>query len=268
MGTAPGTTSRTAPDDRTTRSGQTALGRKTTPINQPTQVDQATQVDRATQQTTQVDRTAQGRRRILIGPLVGGLAVLVSIAVAATLIVTGGGDTAPWNTFPGNVAAPFRMDYPSAWGAAKTNADQWMIASPAVEEFDALFAVPGNADWSKVDPIIGGQPERATGVFAQVSNALSTSDSPEELQDGLKLALPGTVAYTGAPVPTSVGAKPAFQIGGVMSDPQQGGRLDFSAYLVRQDSGDTTVLITFFCPPARCDRQLIDHMINTVTFRS
>jgi hypothetical protein len=210
-----------------------------------------------------------GKRKIPVGPLIGGLAVLVSMAVAATLILTKGGDTTTaWRAYPGTVAAPFTMAYPSAWGDAKTSADQWMIASPATEEFDALFAVPGNGDWSKVDPIIANRPERAAGVFAQVSNTLSTSDSPEELQDGLKLALPGTVAYTSAPAPTTVGAKPAFQIGGVMNDPQQGGRLDFSAYLVRQDTGETSVLITFFCPPARCDQQLIAHMINTVTFTS
>lgn len=214
-------------------------------------------------------QAAPARRRLPLGPLIGGLAVLVSIAVAAALLLTRGGDTAAtWNTYPGSTAAPFTMAYPSTWGEARTNGDQWMIASPAVGEFDALFAVPGNTDWSKVNPIITGQPERATGVFAQVSNALSTSDSPMELQEGLSPALPGTVAYTGVPTPTTVGAKPAFRIDGVLSDPQQAGRLDFSAYLVRQDTAGTTVLITFFCPPAKCDRNLIDHMVNTVTFKS
>ncbi len=212
---------------------------------------------------------AGGGRRLPLGPLIGGLAVLVSIAVAATLILTKGGDTsAPWNTYPGSTAAPFTMAYPSTWGEARTNADQWMIASPAVGEFDALFAVPGNTDWSKVNPVIANRPERAVGVFAQVSNTLSTSDSPTELQESLQSSLPGTVGYTGAPMPTTVGGRPAFRLDGVLGDPAQtgapGGRLDFSAYLVREGQDGMTTLITFFC--ARCERQLIDHMINTVAF--
>lgn len=212
---------------------------------------------------------AGGRRRMPLGPLIGGLAVLVSIAVAATLILTRGGDTsAPWNTYPGSTAAPFTMAYPSTWGEARTNADQWMIASPAAGEFDALFAVPGNTDWSQVGPVIANRPEQAVGVFAQVSNTLSTSDSPMELQESLQSSLPGTVGYTGVPMPTTVGGRPAFRLDGVLVDPAQpgapGGRLDFSAYLVRGGRDGTTTLITFFC--ARCERQLIDHMINTVAF--
>ncbi|WP_327044905.1 protein kinase [Microbispora sp. NBC_01189] len=221
-----------------------------------------------TQATVAAGTAPAARRRIPLGPLIGGLAVLTAIAVAATLLLTRGGDTAAtWNTYPGSTAAPFTMAYPSTWGEARTNADQWMIASPAVDEFDALFAVPGNTDWSKVDPIINGQPDRARGVFAQVSNTLSTSDSPMELQDSLQTAFPGTAAYTGVPSPTTVGAKPAFLIEGVLSDPQQGGRLDFYAYLVRQGDTGTTVLITFFCPSGKCDRGLMDHMVNTVSFK-
>ncbi|WP_204283353.1 serine/threonine-protein kinase [Microbispora amethystogenes] len=219
-------------------------------------------------QATVAAGAAPARRRLPLGPLIGGLAVLTAIAVAATLLLTRGGDTAAtWNTYPGSTAAPFTMAYPSTWGEARTNADQWMIASPAVDEFDALFAVPGNTDWSKVDPIITGQPDRARGVFAQVSNTLSLSDSPMELQDSLQTAFPGTVAYTGVPSPTTVGAKPAFLVEGVLSDPQQGGRLDFYAYLVRQGDSGQAVLITFFCPSGKCDRGLIDHMVNTVTFK-
>ncbi|MCT9929994.1 protein kinase [Planotetraspora sp. A-T 1434] len=213
--------------------------------------------------------SAAPTRKFPVGPVIGGLVLLVCLAVAATLIFARGGDTAAtWNTYPGSVAAPFTMAYPSTWGQAKTSADQWMIASPATDEFNALFAVPGNTDWSKVNPIIAKQPERAAGVFAQVSNTLSTSDSPIELQQSLQSALPGTVGFSGVPVATTVGAKPAFKIAGLVSDPQQGGRLDFQAYVVRQDTGDTTVLITFFCAPGRCDQQLIEHMVNTVAFTS
>ncbi|GGO09873.1 hypothetical protein GCM10010116_19800 [Microbispora rosea subsp. aerata] len=210
-----------------------------------------------------------GRRRVPLGPLIGGVAVLVAIAVAASLLITRGGNTAAtWNTYPGSTAAPFSMAYPSSWGEARTNADQWMIASPAVDEFDALFAVPGNSDWSRVNPIITGEPERATGVFAQVSNALSTSDSPMELQESLGPALPGVTTYYGVPTPTTVGARPSFRIEGVLSDPRQAGRLDFVAYVVRQGDYGTSVLITFFCPAGRCDRSAIDHMVNTITFTS
>ncbi|WP_226874669.1 serine/threonine-protein kinase [Microbispora sitophila] len=221
-------------------------------------------------QATVASAASRGNRRGLpLGPLIGGVAVLVSIAVAAALLLTRGGDTAAtWNTYQGSTAAPFTMSYPSAWGEARTNADQWMIASPAVDEFNALFAVPGNTDWSKVNPIITGHPDRATGVFAQVSNTLSTSDSPMELQESLGPALPGVTTYYGVPTPTTVGARPAFRIEGVLSDPQQAGRLDFSAYVVRQGDAGTTVLVTFFCPAGRCDRSLIDHMVNTITFTS
>ncbi|WP_182904542.1 serine/threonine-protein kinase [Microbispora sp. H13382] len=220
-------------------------------------------------QATVASAASPGRRRGLpLGPLIGGLAVLVSIAVAAALLLTRGGDAAAtWNTYPGSTAAPFTMAYPATWGEARTNADQWMIASPAVDEFDALFAVPGNTDWSKVNSIITAHPDRATGVFAQVSNTLSTSDSPLELQESLGPALPGVTTYYGVPTPTTVGAKPAFRIEGVLSDPQQTGRLDFSAYVVRQSDAGTTVLIAFFCPAGRCDRPLIDHMVNTITFK-
>ncbi|MFI9570114.1 serine/threonine-protein kinase [Microbispora rosea] len=212
----------------------------------------------------------QGHRRGLpLGPLIGGLAILVSIAVAATLLLTRGGDTAAtWNTYPGSTAAPFTMSYPSAWGEATTNADQWMIASPAVNEFNALFAVPGNTDWSKVTPIITGQPDRAAGVFAQVSNTLSTSDSPMELQESLGPALPGVATYYGVPVPTTVGARPAFRIEGVLSDPQQASRLEFITYVVRQGDTGTTVLITFFCPAGKFNQSNIDHMVNSITFTS
>ncbi len=69
-------------------------------------------------------------------------------------------------------------------------------------------------------------------------------------------------------MPTTVGGRPAFRLDGVLGDPAQtgapGGRLDFSAYLVREGQDGMTTLITFFC--ARCERQLIDHMINTVAF--
>jgi len=221
-------------------------------------------------QATVASAGAQGQRRGLpLGPLIGGLAILVSIAVAAALLLTKGGDTAAtWNTYPGSTAAPFTMSYPSSWGEAKTNADQWMIASPAVDEFNALFAVPGNTDWSKVNAIIKDQPDRAAGVFAQVSNTLSTSDSPMELQESLGPALPGVTTYFGVPTPTTVGAKPAFRIEGVLSDPQQAGRLEFIAYVVRQGDTGTTVLITFFCPPGKFNQSNIDHMVNSIAFTS
>ncbi|MEW9527785.1 protein kinase [Microbispora sp. NPDC049125] len=209
------------------------------------------------------------RRRFPYGPVIGGLAVLVSVAVAATLLLTRGGDTAAtWKTYPGTTAAPFKMNYLAAWGDAKTNSDQWMIASPARDDFEALFAVPGNTDWSKVDPIISGHPERATGVFAQVSNTLSTSDSPVDIQQSLQSSLPGNVGYGGAPLAATIGARPGFKISGVLTDPQQTTSLKFTTYLVRQEAAGSTVLITFFCPPAKCDTENIQHMVDSITFTS
>jgi serine/threonine protein kinase len=207
---------------------------------------------------------APPKRKLPVGALVGGLAVLVSVAVAVALILSksGGDASADWDTYAGSTAAPIRIDYPVTWGTPKTNGDLWMITSPAVEEFDALFSIPGNPDWSKVNPIITTEPQRATGVFASVSHTMTTTGSLEELQAGLQSSLPGTVGFTGAPQSSSIGGKPAFKVVGVANDPAQGGRFDFSTYVVRPDAGQATVLITFFC--AKCDTQVIDNMVNSV----
>jgi hypothetical protein len=204
-----------------------------------------------------------------VGPLIGGVAILVAVAVAAALILTRGGETtATWKTYQPSLAAPFSMAYPSTW-TPLTNADQWLIISPSSREFNNLFAVPGNNDWSKVDPIIGGaHPELAAGVFAQVSNGVSASMSTVDLQAALQSSLPGNVTFSSVEgVAMGTGAYPAQKVSGFASDPGGKGQLELRAYVVNRGA-NPSVLIAFFCPPGKCDQTTIDSMAASVAFTS
>ncbi|WP_214109333.1 serine/threonine-protein kinase [Acrocarpospora catenulata] len=206
------------------------------------------------------------KKKFPLGAVVGGVSALALVTAAVVYVITqsGGDESASWNTFKGNVAAPYTFNYPSTW-TLKEYADQHVTAAAAVEEFDGLFAVPGNTDWSAVNPIIGSSPNRATGMVAQTTETISTSDSVEDLQTGLQATLPGSVAIPGAPQATSVGGNPAFKVTGVLSDGQGTGRLDFRTFLVARP-GSPSGLITFFCPPAKCDDTLITTIVNSVKF--
>ncbi|MBO3745692.1 protein kinase [Streptosporangiaceae bacterium NEAU-GS5] len=220
-------------------------------------------------QPTVASTAARPKRKLPVGPLIGGVAILVAVAVAAALILTRGGENAAtWKTYPGSVAAPFKMAYPSTWTPI-TNADQSVLISPAVQEFNQLFAVPGNTDWTKVNPIIKGTAaDRAAGVFAQVSNGISASMSTVDLESAVQNSLPGNVTFSSVEgVSMGTGAYPAFRVSGFASDPQQQGQLEIQAYVVNRP-GSQAVLIAFFCPPGKCDQPTIDSMAQSVAFTS
>ena len=206
------------------------------------------------------------RRGRLKGPLIGLAAVLASLAVVAFLLFNPGGSPVAWQTFPGNVAAPFTFSHPGDW-ATRVHGDQYVILSPAAAEFESLFAVPISGDWSAVSPILNGEdPGRATGLMAQVNNTLDVSDV-QNLEDSLQSALPGNVGYGAEPAAATVGGRPGFRVTGTINDPQQNGRLDFVAYLVRRGQGEPTALFTFFCAPGRCDNATIERVIGSVSFQ-
>jgi serine/threonine-protein kinase len=206
------------------------------------------------------------KKKFPVGAVIGGVTALSVVAAAIVYVVSqsGGDQNAPWNNYPGNVAAPFSFAYPDTW-TLKEYTDQHVTAAAAVEEFDGLFAVPGNTDWSAVNPIIQNAPNRATGMVAQTTETISTSNSTEDLQSGLQATLPGSVAIPGAPEATSVGGQPAFKMTGVLSDGAGTGRLDFRTFLVAR-TGKPSALITFFCPTAKCDDGIINTIVNSVKF--
>ncbi|GAA0983464.1 hypothetical protein GCM10009555_055250 [Acrocarpospora macrocephala] len=210
--------------------------------------------------------TATPKKKFPVGAVIGGVTALSVVAAAIVYVVSqsGGDQNAPWNTYPGNVAAPFSFSYPDTW-TLKEYTDQHVTAAAAVEEFDGLFAVPGNTDWSAVNPIIQSSPNRATGMVAQTTETISTSNSTEDLQTGLQATLPGSVAIPGSPEATSVGGQPAFKMTGVLSDGAGTGRLDFRTFLVAR-TGKPSALITFFCPTAKCDDGIINTIVNSVKF--
>ncbi|GAA0415662.1 hypothetical protein Acor_58720 [Acrocarpospora corrugata] len=206
------------------------------------------------------------KKKFPLGAVIGGVTALSVVAAAIVYVVSqsGGDSNAPWNTYPGNVAAPFKFSYPGTW-TLKEYTDQHVTAAGAVEEFDGLFAVPGNTDWKAVNPIIQTSPNRASGMVAQTTETISTANSTEDLQAGLQATLPGSVAIPGAPEATSVGGQPAFKLTGVLSDGVGTGRLDFRTFLVAR-TGQPSALITFFCPTAQCDDNLINTIVNSVEF--
>ncbi|MFC6085022.1 serine/threonine-protein kinase [Sphaerisporangium aureirubrum] len=210
---------------------------------------------------------ARRKRRPHVALLVGGGAVVVALAVAATLLF--GQGTSPLatkdKTYPGTTAAPFTFQYPGGWSAV-THADEYVVASPAAAQFDTLFSVPIASDWSAVNQLLATTPDQATGVFARVSDTITTSDSPEELKRSLSFVLPGPADFASAPSTATVAGRPAFKLTGVVNDPAQQGRLDLVVYIVSRGQGQPVVLIAFFCPPARCSATAMDHLIGTVAF--
>jgi len=210
-------------------------------------------------------RRRRGRGRTL-ALAISVVAALVSLAVVAFLWLGPTGGPTAWRTFPGNDAVPFTFEHPGDW-ETRVHGDEYVVLSPAAAEFEELFAVPVASDWTAVNAILGGaEPERATGLMAQVSNTLDVSDVPH-IKDGLAAAMPGTVGFGSEPAPTTVGGRPGFRVTGTINDPRENGRLDFVAYLVRRADGRRTALLTFFCAPGRCDDAVIERVIGSVTFR-
>ncbi|RCG28186.1 serine/threonine protein kinase [Sphaerisporangium album] len=211
-------------------------------------------------------RPAAKRRRLPAGMLIGAGAVLVSVAVAATLLL-GQGGAAPVGSkrYPGSTAAPVAFEYPGGW-EARTHSDEYLIVSPAAAEFDALFSVPIASDWTAVNALLRTQPDRATGVFAKVNDTINTSDAPETLKRSLSFVLPGPADFASAPTSATVAGSPAFRLTGGVNDPGQQGRLDLVVYIVNRGQGRPVTLITFFCPPAKCDQTQIDRLLGTAAF--
>ncbi|WP_405139414.1 serine/threonine protein kinase [Sphaerisporangium sp. NBC_01403] len=207
------------------------------------------------------------KRRLPVGVLIGAGAVLVSLAVAATLLVSQGPGPVGSKRYPGTTAAPLSFDYPGGW-EARTHADEYVILSPAAAEFDTLFSVPIASDWTAVNGLLTTHPEQATGIFTEVNDAITTSDTPETLKRSLSFVLPGPADFASAPTTATVAGKPAFKLTGVVNDPAQQGRLDLVVYIVGRGQGQPVALIAFFCPPAKCDQTMIDGVLGSVQFTS
>jgi serine/threonine-protein kinase len=198
--------------------------------------------------------------------LFGAGAVLVSVAVAAALLLGQGGPApAGYKRYPGSTAAPVSFEYPGGW-EARTHADEYLIASPAAAEFDALFSVPIASDWTAVNSLLSTHPDRAIGVFTGVNDTITTSDAPETLKRSLSFVLPGPADFASAPTTATVAGKPAFRLTGVVNDPAQQGRLDLVVYIVGRGPGQPVALLTFFCPPARCDQTQIERLVASTQF--
>ncbi|GAA3822029.1 hypothetical protein GCM10022226_48030 [Sphaerisporangium flaviroseum] len=207
------------------------------------------------------------KRRWPMGALIGAAAVLASVAVVATLLASQGSTPLGTKRYPGTTAAPISFEYPGGWDA-RTHADEYVIVSPAAAEFDTLFSVPIASDWTAVNALLSAHPDQATGIFTELNDTFTTSDTPETLQRSLSFVLPGPAEFASAPTTTTVAGKPAFRLTGVVNDPGQQGRLDVVAYIVGRGQGRPVALITFFCPPAKCDQSLIDKVIGSARFTS
>ncbi|GII60126.1 hypothetical protein Skr01_02110 [Sphaerisporangium krabiense] len=209
-----------------------------------------------------------GRRRPPAGLLIAAGAVLVSLVVAAVLLLGQGSPVAPGpKRYPGSPAAPMAFEYPGTW-ESRTHNDEYAVFSPAAAEFDTLFSVPIASDWTAVNALLASHPERATGVFAELNDTISTSDAPETLKRSLSFVLPGPADFASAPTSATVGGRPAFRLTGVVNDPAQQGRLDLVVYIVSRGQDKPVALLAFFCPPARCDQTAIDRVTSTTTFPS
>lgn len=210
----------------------------------------------------------QQKKRFPVGPVVGGLLGLALIAAGAVYVVSqsGGDAQATWDSFPGTVAAPFSFSYPSTW-TRKDYSDQHVTFAASADAFDALFSVPGNSDWSGVNPIISSSPDKSSGLVAQTTDTISASDALESVQAGLQATLPGTVSIPGVAAAATVGGQPGLKVSGFLSDSTGAGRLDFRSYLVTR-AGQPSALMTFFCPSSKCDDTLISTIVNSVKFTS
>ncbi|MFJ2029117.1 serine/threonine protein kinase [Streptosporangium sp. NPDC087985] len=202
-----------------------------------------------------------GGKGILVG---AGVAIAVIIALVAVLaMVLRGGDT--WVSYEGSTAVPIAFDHPGDW-TLRPHADVFVVASPKVEEFDALFGTPVTADWAAVNEIIRDAPEKATGVYAQTLATLDPRGGAQQLQETLQSSLPGAVNVYSEVVQVRVGGKPAVRLEGSITDPQRGGRLDFRGWAVERP-GEPALMI-YFCAPSRCDDALANRLVRSVSFQT
>ncbi|GLW10633.1 hypothetical protein Misp01_57610 [Microtetraspora sp. NBRC 13810] len=205
-------------------------------------------------------KRSRGRGRLLVAAS-AAVAVIVAGTLAAVLVLRGGEQE--WARYDGSVAAPMRFEYPADW-TARTHTDLFAVASPpdTVPVFEMLFVTPVSGDWADANQIIATDPEAATGVYALILDTLDVNAPVGDLQEGLQSILPGTVSVSGAPVPVRVGARPAIRLKGAIGDPQDGGRLEFTAYAI--DRPGEVALLVYFCAPAGCQDPVAERIAESV----
>lgn len=202
-----------------------------------------------------------GGRGILIG---AGAAIAVIVALVVVLAtVLRGGDS--WVAYEGSAAVPIAFERPADW-TLRPHADVFVVASPKVGEFDTLFGTPVTADWAAVNEIIKDTPEEATGVYAQTLDTLDPRSGAQQLQETLQSSLPGTVNVYSEVVQVRVGGTPAVRLEGSITDPQRGGRLDFTGWAVER--ADKPALMIYFCAPGTCDDALANRFVRSVSFQA
>ncbi|MFF4987443.1 serine/threonine-protein kinase [Streptosporangium saharense] len=198
-------------------------------------------------------------RGIVVGAVLAVAAVVTLVAVLATVLR--GGDT--WAPYAGTAAVPISFEHPSGW-TPRAHADVFVVVSPKAGEFDTLFGTPVTADWAAVNEIIKASPTEATGIYAQTLDTLDPRSGAQQLQETLQSSLPGTVNVFSEVVQVRVGGKPAVRLEGSITDPQRGGRLDFTGWAVERQ--DEPALMIYFCAPGTCDSALANRFVRSVSF--
>ncbi|MGC5011253.1 serine/threonine-protein kinase [Streptosporangium sp. DT93] len=204
-------------------------------------------------------RRTGGRKGILIGAGVAITAIVVLVALLATFLR--GGDA--WAAYDGSAAVPIAFQHPGGW-TLEPHADVFVMASPRVDRFRALFATPVTADWAGANEIIKDAPKDATGLYAQTLDTLDPRSGAERLQEALQSSLPGTVSVFSQVVQTNVGGRTASRLQGTIADPQRGGQLDFTGWVV--DRPDEAALLIYFCAPGTCDTATALRFVQSVSF--
>ncbi|WP_030921326.1 serine/threonine-protein kinase [Streptosporangium amethystogenes] len=204
-------------------------------------------------------RPRSGGKGILIGAAVAITAIVALVAMLATFLR--GGDT--WVAYQGSAAVPVAFQYPGAW-TLQPHADVFVVASPRVEQFRALFATPVTADWATVNEIIKDAPQDAGGLYVQTLDTLDPRSGAKQLQETMQSSLPGTVSVFSQVVQVSVGGQPAIRLQGTIADPQRGGQLEFTGWVVERP--DEPALIIYFCASGRCDNATANRLVRSVSF--
>lgn len=190
------------------------------------------------------------------------MAITAIVALVAMLAMfLRGGDT--WVASKGSAAVPVAFQYPGAW-TLQPHADVFVVVSPRVEQFRALFATPVTADWATVNEIIKDDPQDAVGLYAQTLDTLDPRSGAKQLQETMQSSLPGTVSVFSQVVQVSVGGQSAVRLQGTIADPQRGGQLEFTGWVVERPS--EPALIIYFCAPGRCDDATANRFVRSVSF--
>jgi hypothetical protein len=106
-----------------------------------------------------------------------------------------------------------------------------------------MFVSGASANWSRVNPIITGDPEEAVGVYVQVSDTLDAGAGREQMKAMLEGLLPGEIEVT-APVPDRAGNSEATRYDGSLRDRNTGNGLGFVGYVIDCTSAPRTAATT------------------------